>query len=65
MGKLESEGRKDRPEVAPLSEVSGAEEAGPESPIREGRLGHRLSDGRFSRSGEPIQPEDMLLLFSS
>ena len=65
MGKLESECRKDRLEVASIGEVSRAEEARPESPIREGHLSHGLSDGRFPRPGESIQPEDMLLLFSS
>jgi hypothetical protein len=64
VGELEGKCRKDCLKIAPVGEVSRAEEAGPEFPIREGCLGQRLGDGRFSGPGEAVQPEDTLLLFA-
>jgi len=45
-------------EVAPVFEVSRAEERGSELSIREHPLGDGLGDGGLPRSGQTIQPVD-------
>ena len=45
-------------EVAPVLEISGAEEGSTELSVREHPLGDCLSDGGFPRSGESIEPVD-------
>ena len=45
-------------EVAPVLEISGAEEGGTELSVREHPLGDRLSDGGLPRSSKSIEPID-------
>jgi hypothetical protein len=53
---LDGQGWEDETEVAPVFEISGAEEGGTESPLCEQPLRDRLSNGALSRSSESIQP---------
>ena len=57
-GELEGECWENHLKVAAVLEVSGTEEASPELPVCECRLGN----GGFSSPGETVQPEDMLAL---
>ena len=45
-------------EVAPVLEISGAEEGSTELSVREHPLGDRLSDGGLPRTSESIEPVD-------
>jgi len=63
IGKLESECWEDRLKIAPVLEVSRAEEARPEFSVRKARLGKRLGDGRFPGPGQAVQPEHPLIPF--
>ena len=59
-GELEGKGWKDFLKIAAVLEVSRAEEAGPEIPVRKHCLGERLGDGRLSSPGQAVQPENTL-----
>jgi hypothetical protein len=55
---LDSQGGEDEVEVAPVLEVSRAEEGGTEPSVCERPLRDGLRDGGLPRSSEPIQPVD-------
>ena len=62
VGELEGEGRKDCLKIAPVLEVSRAEERGTQPPRRKAYLRECLGNGRFPRPRKAIQPEDLLTL---
>ena len=55
---LESKGGKYEAEVAAVFEVSRTKEGRSQETISEDTIGDGLSDRRFPRPGEPVQPED-------
>ena len=59
---LNGEGGEDKLEIAPVLEVSGAEERSPEPPIGRQPLCDRLRDSGLSRSGQSVQPVDRRLV---
>ena len=63
MSELESEGREDGPEAAPVVKIARTEEARAELPVREARLRKRLRDSRLPSSGQTVEPEHLLIPF--
>ena len=61
IGKLECNCWEDCVKTAPILEVPRAEETGTEPSICETHLGKCLGDGRLSRPGEAVQPENTLV----
>jgi hypothetical protein len=60
IGELEGEGGEDVLNVAPVLEISRAEETRPELSIRITGLGERLGDGRLPGPRETVEPEKAL-----
>jgi len=54
--KLDGQGGEDEVEIAPVLEVSGAEEGGPKLSVWENPLRDRLRDGGLPRPCQPVQP---------
>ena len=50
-------------EFPPIEVIPGAEEAGTEDSGLRRRFGEGLSDGRLARSRQPIEPEDVFVLW--
>ena len=61
MSELKGKGGEDDVEVASVYPVTRAKEGRSELPLREARLGKRLGNGRFSGSGEAVEPEHSLI----
>ena len=57
-GELNGQGRENQVEVAPVFEVSRAEERGAESSVRECPLGNCLGDGALPGPSKSAQPVD-------
>ena len=55
---LNGQGGEDESEIAPVLEVSGAEERGPEPSVRENSLRDRPCDRALACSSGPAQPVD-------
>ena len=58
-GELDSKGWEYSLEVAPVLEVSGAEEGCTQPPVRKRPLRNSLCDGALARPSEPVQPVDL------
>ena len=57
-GELDGQGRENQVEVAPVFEVSGAEERGAESSVCKSSLGNCLGDGALPGPNKSVQPVD-------